>query len=159
MITHVQGDATLPMLQPGRNVIVHCVNDIGVWGAGFVVPLGRRYPAARAAYMRLGAYQLGSIQLVNVSGVEDHLYVCNLFGQRGVASPLNPTPIRYEAFEDGFATLEEKLQEMGGPWTIHMPKMGAGLAGGKWDVVEALIESQITFPVYVYTPKPALVTT
>lgn len=154
MIKHFDGDATQPVLQAGHNVIVHCVNNIGAWGAGFVVPLGRRFPMAREAYMNARKRELGSIQVVLVQPDRvSPLFVCNLVGQRGIASPSNPSPISYEAFEEGFASLEEHMQQRGGAWTLHMPKMGAGLAGGNWEAIERLLQMHISYPIYVYTPR------
>jgi hypothetical protein len=37
--------------------------------------------------------------------------------------------------------------------TVHMPRIGAGLAGGKWDTISSIIESELTtnsIPVMVY---------
>lgn len=163
MITHLRGDATRPILQPGKNVILHCVNNIGKWGRGFVVALGRRYPAARREYLSLTqkhphAELLGWIQLVPVGGPRHELYVCNLFGQDGIASRSNTEPIHYEALAEGLGLLQRRMMELGGTWTIHMPRMGTGLAGGRWDLIEALITEQIAVPVYVYTLEPALAT-
>ena len=39
------GDATLPQGR-GPGVIAHICNDLGQWGKGFVLPLGKRYPDA-----------------------------------------------------------------------------------------------------------------
>jgi hypothetical protein len=38
--------------------------------------------------------------------------------------------------------------------TIHMPRIGCGLAGGRWDEVELIINEVCTVDVYVYDLKP-----
>jgi hypothetical protein len=37
--------------------------------------------------------------------------------------------------------------------SVHMPRIGAGLAGGKWDVISQIVEDELTakgIPVTVY---------
>lgn len=52
-IHYIIGDATLPIETEAENrLIVHCCNTLGAWGAGFVVPLGRRYPLAKEGYKK-----------------------------------------------------------------------------------------------------------
>lgn len=48
-IVYVKGDATRP-LGSGPRVIVHCVNDIGKWGSGFVLALDKRWPTVGNRY-------------------------------------------------------------------------------------------------------------
>ena len=50
-IKYVIGDATQPeLIQNKINMICHCCNTIGAWGAGFVVSLGNKYPIAKLKY-------------------------------------------------------------------------------------------------------------
>lgn len=51
-ITYVRGDATAPRGE-GVKLIVHCCNDPGGWGRGFVLALSRRWPEPEAAYREL----------------------------------------------------------------------------------------------------------
>jgi hypothetical protein len=48
-LNYVIGDATEPQ-GAGPKVLAHCCNDLGRWGAGFVVALGRRWPITKKAY-------------------------------------------------------------------------------------------------------------
>jgi hypothetical protein len=49
-VRYVVGDATTP--QGNRPmVIAHVCNDVGAWGRGFVVPLGKRYPSAKQQFV------------------------------------------------------------------------------------------------------------
>jgi len=34
-----------------------------------------------------------------------------------------------------------------------MPRIGSGLAGGEWSIIELLIEENVQVPVYVYDLK------
>ena len=135
LLTYVRGDATNPP-GPGEKLIVHVCNDIGAWGAGFVLDLSRRWPQLEGAYRTWHhkGLQLGNVQFVRV---ELDLAVANLIGQCGIRSANNPHPLDYGALEKGLVTVAEWALEHGA--TIHMPRIGCGLAGGSWDRVEALV--------------------
>jgi len=76
----VQGDlfALMPYASPYLTIIPHVVNDIGGWGRGFVVSLGKVFPVAEKAYRKWAEnkfdllagpethFQLGNTQLVLV---------------------------------------------------------------------------------------------
>lgn len=86
-----------------------------------------------------GAFELGEVQLV---GVEDGLWVANLIGQRGVRRRGSKPPIRYEAIRDGLRRVAELAADRDA--SVHMPRIGCGLAGGKWERIEPLIREQLT---------------
>ena len=168
-IKYVVGDATQPPVEGiDDSVILHCCNDIGAWGAGFVIPLGKRYPKARDSYLNWynlvkekGEHRLplGHVQVVEV---DERIRVANLIGQEGVGGAPDNPPIRYEAIESGLRNLsrwagffEQRLapdQRHGQTVSFHMPRMGCGLAGGSWAKVEELILQNLSrrFQVTVY---------
>ena len=137
MINYTQGDATQPQGE-GPKVIVHCCNNVGAWGAGFVMALSRRWEKPEQFYRRLfrSGYTpaLGFVQLVRV---EDDLMVANLIGQNGIGMS-SGIPIRYEAIRKGMKTLRYLALKKG--MSIHMPRIGCGLAGGTWDRMGPLLE-------------------
>lgn len=49
LLNYVKGDATSPQ-GDGTKAIVHVCNNIGAWGAGFVMAISRRWPEPEAAY-------------------------------------------------------------------------------------------------------------
>lgn len=137
------GDATLPK-RIGPTLIVHCCNDVGAWGAGFVVALSKRWPEVERAYRfwfssspRPG---LGDVQFV---GVDVNIDVANLVGQHGIRSRLNPRPVDYAAIRTGLARVRAWIRDNGGDVSVHMPKMGAGLAGGDWTVIERIVVDEL----------------
>ncbi|MFF4531687.1 macro domain-containing protein [Streptomyces sp. NPDC001407] len=153
-ITYVRGDATQP-IGPGPKIIAHVSNDSGGWGAGFVVALSRRWPQPEAAYRQWyrdgtnGGFALGAVQLV---GVEDGLWVANMIGQHGIRSRARTTaPVRYDAVDQALASLAERALALSA--SVHMPRIGCGLAGGRWAEIEPLIGHRLTdqgVPVTVY---------
>ena len=147
MITHLTGDATKPTI-PGPKVICHIVNDLGKWGSGFVLALDKLNPvygnAYRAGYTN---FSLGQIQTLMY---QSDLYVVNMFAQHGIISKANPKPVRYGMVAKCLIEVTKNFPSK--IYTIHMPRIGAGLGGGSWKVIEELVEDILTdYQVYVYT--------
>ncbi|WP_371518199.1 macro domain-containing protein [Kitasatospora sp. NBC_01300] len=153
-ITYVQGDATAPQ-GSGVKVIAHVCNDLGGWGKGFVLALSRRWPEPEAAFRRWhreragNDFGLGALQLVQV---EPYVWVANLVGQRGIRTGRSTgVPVRYEAIDTALAALGDRARELGA--SVHMPRIGCGLAGGRWERVEPLVSARLVergVPVTVY---------
>ncbi|MFJ6855781.1 macro domain-containing protein [Streptomyces sp. NPDC091271] len=142
-ITYVQGDATNPQGK-GVKLIVHCCNDLGGWGKGFVLALSRRWPEPEAAYRRWhreragNDFGLGAVQFVQA---DSYTWVANLVGQRGIRTGSKGVPVRYEAIDAGLDKVAAKAAELGA--SVHMPRIGCGLAGGTWSRVEPLLTDRL----------------
>ncbi|MFE2534188.1 macro domain-containing protein [Streptomyces sp. NPDC059371] len=142
-IRYVRGDATVPLAK-GVKLIAHLCNDIGGWGKGFVLALSRRWPEPEAAYRawhrgRAGNdFGLGAAQFVQV---EPYVWVANLVGQRGIRTGSKGVPVRYEAIDASLALLADRAVELGA--SVHMPRIGCGLAGGTWARVEPLVTERL----------------
>ncbi|MCF3129446.1 macro domain-containing protein [Streptomyces olivochromogenes] len=142
-ITFVRGDATVPSVK-GVKVIAHVCNDIGGWGKGFVLALSRRWPEPEAEYRAWHRHRasndfgLGAIQLVRA---ERYIWVANMIGQRGTRTGSKGVPVRYEAIDTALARLADEVIERGA--SVHMPRIGCGLAGGKWSRIEPLITERL----------------
>lgn len=145
MISYVVGDATRPAGE-GPKVVVHVCNDEGKWGAGFVLALSRRWSAPEAAYRAWargerpgdGPFALGEVQFVES---EPGTWVANLVGQRGVGWRDGVPPVRYEAIRVGLAKAAAFAAGRGAG--LHMPRIGCGLGGGRWDEVARIVESEV----------------
>lgn len=155
-IKYIVGDATQPVDKSGtKNFILHCCNDVGGWGAGFVVALSRVWKEPeqmyRQAFSEEVVPQLGDVQFCQV---EEGLQVVNIIGQHNYKNYGSMKPVRYDALREGFYKVaEEHSPEQGKTITVHMPQLGAGLAGGQWAIIALLIEEIFcarNIPVYVY---------
>jgi O-acetyl-ADP-ribose deacetylase (regulator of RNase III) len=83
--------------------------------------------------------------------VEKYMYVANMIGQKGIKTGSNGVPVRYEAIEKCFGKISHEALQINA--SIHMPRIGCGLAGGKWEEIEPIIERtclQKNVEVYVY---------
>lgn len=142
-ITYVRGDATVPSVD-GVRLIAHVCNDIGGWGRGFVLALSRRWPEPEKAYRAWyrdrahNDFGLGAAQFVQV---EPSLWVANLIGQRGVRSGSRGVPVRYEAIDTALGRLADRAAGLDA--SVHMPRIGCGLAGGTWARVEPLVTGRL----------------
>lgn len=140
MINYVIGDATQPIGE-GHKIIAHVCNDQGGWGMGFVTAISRRWLAPELNYRSWYAgrqptismpFQLGNVQIIPV---ESDIAVANMIAQHGYGGTNGPA-IRYDALEQcltGVATMAYGS-------SVHMPRIGCGLAGGTWKEVEPIIQ-------------------
>ena len=145
MINYVNGDATKP-IGGGPKFIIHCCNDLGLWGAGFVLAVSRRWPEPEEAYYSLGEdLPLGLAQIVSV---EEDLWVVNMVGQHGVGNYGTEPPIRYDAIRRALvdvatACRDTAYRDLYESVAVHAPRFGAGLAGGDWSIIERLINEEL----------------
>ncbi len=136
-ITYLKGDATAPSVK-GPQIIAHVCNDLGGWGKGFVLALSKRFREPERAFRAWhreranNDFALGTAQLVPV-------WRANMIGQHGKArkGDIGPPPVRYEAIERALQKVGDWALEHGA--SVHLPRIGVGLAGGKWERVEPLI--------------------
>ena len=74
-----------------------------------------------------------------------------MIGQRGVRTGGRGVPVRHEAVDTALDHLAGHALELGAP--VHVPRIGCGLAGGRWSRVEPLVEERLVergVPVTVY---------
>jgi O-acetyl-ADP-ribose deacetylase (regulator of RNase III) len=142
-ITYIRGDATSPQAK-GPKVIAHICNDLGGWGRGFVVAISARWPEPEKAYRQWhraraeNDFGLGAVQIVRV---RDDVWVANMIGQHGMKTGSAGPPIRYDAVDRCLESLAEHAKELGA--SVHMPRIGRGLAGGKWERIEPLVAQRL----------------
>ena len=151
LLRYVRGDATEP--RGTESLIVHVVNDASpVWGGGgFATALKKRYPGLQQAFktwwMSSSGERLGRVHLVQVS---PSTWVASIIAQHGYGPSSTPR-IRYEALAEGLEHASAASAAHG--LSVHMPRIGAGQAGGRWDVIEQLIRDAfgpLHRPVTVY---------
>jgi O-acetyl-ADP-ribose deacetylase (regulator of RNase III) len=137
------GDATSPSVE-GNKIIAHICNDIGAWGKGFVLAISNKWKEPERQYrewykLKIG-FSLGQVQFVKVS---DDIWIANIIGQRDIRRDKegNP-PIRYEAVASGLEKVGQFAIQNSA--SVHMPRIGCGLAGGTWDKIEPLIENHVS---------------
>lgn len=134
-ISYRVGDALFPVGIDNK-IIVHICNNRGAWGGGFTKPLTKRWKEPEIAYRKLKVRILGSVELVQV---ESNIKVANVIGQ--VLHDYNGPRIRYYAVSKALTIIAEISKSEN--CSIHMPRIGCGLAGGKWKEIERIILSTL----------------
>ena len=155
--------SVLEPIGEGNKLIPHVCNDQGGWGSGLVVAISNKWRLPEADYrewFRRGdfhgnKFQLGNIDLVRVSKITEdtgkQLFIINMIAQHKTI-PIEPTPIRYDALKkclDKVAHYANGLKA-----SVHLGRIGCGLAGGTWDKVEEIIKETLIekgIEVTVYT--------
>ena len=150
-IHYLKGDATSPIGE-GNKAIIHVCNDIGAWGAGFVLALSKKWSQPEAQYRAWAKskvnFQLGFVQPVKVA---KDTVVINMIGQKGIRSVGNVIPLRYDALTTCLSKVAKYCDANN--MSVHMPRIGCGLAGGSWEKVEEIINDTLLaeeLEVYVY---------
>ena len=142
-ITYIKGDATSPQAS-GAKIICHVCNDLGGWGKGFVLAISKRWPEPERDYRAWhqaraqNDFGLGAVRFVQV---ERYVWVANMVAQRGMKTGSKGPPIRYEAVEVCLQEVADKARAHEA--SVHMPRIGCGLAGGRWSRIEPLLESTL----------------
>ena len=151
IIKYLKGDATSPItIEPNAPIIIaHVCNNTGSWGAGFVIPLGDKYPKAKNNYINKNNYILGNVDIVKIN---NNLFVANMIAQDNNA--LRFFKLDYNALIISLINLNyyalTNFNHQPKP-TIHAPKFGSGIANGNWNVIESIINNFLTdVDVYIY---------
>lgn len=149
-IIYLKGDATFPQVK-GYKVIAHICNNRGSWGAGFVMAISKKWSSPEIEYRKwieTKTATLGEIQLVPV---EDEIVIANMIAQDGFVNFLNPVAVRYESLKECLNKLAYRIKA--NDVSVHMPRIGCGIAGGKWELIEPIIKETLCkndIQVYVY---------
>lgn len=158
MITYLDGDATIPTGE-GPRILAHVCNDRGGWGKGFVLELSKRHPQPEAWYRHWfkaaeggGRFHLGAVQFVPIRLSKEPLvtvfWVANMIAQCGY-SGAGRTALKYDALEECLGKVAEFGREHGA--SVHMPRIGTGLAGGDWRKIGPIVERALSgLEVFVY---------
>lgn len=138
----ITGDAT----SPTAGVIVHVCNDLGRWGRGFVLAISGRWPQPEAVYKSAFRKRphpsLGTTQFVRVREGPDPLWVVNMIAQHKIGR--GARRIQYDHLTTCLVAVRKWMQTQSPPLTeVHMPRIGCGLGGGEWSVIEAIVRATL----------------
>jgi len=125
------------------DVIGHQVNCFGVMGGGLAYQIAEKYPDVLTAYQKYindflvfnkkREGLLGSCQIVPSLS---KCYIANLFGQFDMGGGRRTD---YEALLLALKKLKKQMSDKGLKKLALPVKLGCGLAGGDWKIVQSLI--------------------
>ena len=130
--------------------IVHGCNAQGAMGAGVALAIRNKWPDVFRLYAdthRTNGLHLGDVLPV---GVSPKLVVWNAITQEFFGPP-GQRYLSYDAVADCFLKISEGIQQYGDvEQHLHIPTIGARLAGGDWASISAIIRSVVKCPVTVW---------
>ena len=137
MIRYIDGD----LVRDAANyeVIAHCCNCFCTMGAGIAPQIKHKFPEAYEADCKTTSgdeAKLGTITYTeNTTPI-----VVNLYGQFDYTGRRSgKMDLDYDALRSALKAMREKFTGK----TFGLPMIGAGLAGGDWNVIEAIIEEEM----------------
>lgn len=138
MIKYIKGD----LLESTCDVIAHGVNCSGGFGSGIAGQIRQRWPDVWTNYGRkfmTPGWKLGDVQFVKCYMPDRLFLIANCATQQyyGKMAKHGVVYVSYPAVERVMIELYEYHQETGAD--IAIPKIGAGLAGGDWAIIESII--------------------
>nr|QBK93094.1 MAG: hypothetical protein LCPAC403_02280 [Pithovirus LCPAC403] len=143
-LVYLKGDATYPEKYLERKdeikVIIHVCNDIDKWGRGFVLALSKRWSKPKISFHSMKK-ELGTISICPIE--QTNICVVNMMAQRGIYKQNGIEPIRYGALETCLKEVAKTFKDYVSKVSIHLPRIGCGLAGGNWGIVQGLIEKNL----------------
>jgi O-acetyl-ADP-ribose deacetylase (regulator of RNase III) len=163
-IVYAKGDC---LITPDR-FILHGVNSEGTMGAGIAAQIAKRWPKVNSDYKQwtTGQFRLGQTLTVAV-GVDRLTYIINACTQtlRGCGFASSARNVEYDAVEASFMEAAKFVNEYGrkfphpggDQWPVSMPRVGAGLGGGRWAIIEAIVNTTFgdyDIPVTVWDLPP-----
>ncbi len=139
MITYVKGDL-LGAVEP---VIVHGCNNLGVMGSGVAKAIRAEWPKAYEVYK--WTYDESGLDLGDIITHYAMAYdkkIINAITQDGYGRD-GRKYVSYDAIDLCFSQINSlcKLHDYN---IIAIPRIGAGLGGGDWDVIEQIIHNKMT---------------
>ena len=144
MISYKVGDL---LKDCSATFLLHQTNCMGIMGGGIAAQIRTYYPKVNEEYEWLCSKQvnigdlLGTIQILieDNCDIDNPQYIVNCFGQKRISSTFKMTS--YDALDECFEAVRKYCHtNYPDGCTIGIPyKIGCGLGGGNWEIVEAII--------------------
>jgi O-acetyl-ADP-ribose deacetylase (regulator of RNase III) len=133
MIHYKQGN----LLDVTSGIIVHGCNMQGVMGAGVAKAISTTYPDCFVVYKRyLDKFNIKLGDVIYYYDNNDELLIANALTQKYYGT--SKRHVNYAAIVNSFQKIIQ-VAHLENFKTINVPKIGAGLAGGNWDIIADLI--------------------
>lgn len=136
----VQGDLLVLALRGEFDVIVHGCNCMCAMGKGIALAIKQQFPQAFYADLQTGKgsrFKLGQLSWAKVETDYGPLVVVNAYTQydfKGEGRKADYHAIR--------SAMQSVAREFGAS-RIGYPRIGAGLAGGDWSIISAIIDEEL----------------
>lgn len=145
-VSIVTGD----LLEAEERFIAHGCNAMGVMGSGVALAIKNKWPEAVQTYFDSSdTLIMGNIY---VGETDDSPAIINAITQRRAGAD-GRRYVSYDAVDKSMRLAAQYVKKAGYS-EIALPKIGAGLGGGDWSVISAILEKvgedyNVDFKVYV----------
>lgn len=138
MYRMIYGDATEPQAE-GTKIIAHVCNNKGVWGAGFVLAVSNKWPRVKEMYQTWMKNMIDLGGKTQFALADSDIIVANMVAQDGVGG--GGRLVNYNWLADCLESVAFRAKQHN--HSVHMPMIGAGLGGGNWNIIEAIIRETL----------------
>jgi len=134
MIRYIDGDLVRDAEQ--FEVIAHCANCFCTMGSGIAPQIKNKFPEAYVVDCATGKGDINKLGTISYTQNTTPIVV-NLYGQYDYTGRRSGRmDLEYDALKSALIQMKEKFSGK----RFGMPKIGAGLAGGDWNIIEKIIE-------------------
>ncbi len=134
MITYIDGDLVKDAEQ--FDVIGHCCNCFCTMGSGIAPQIKAKFPEAYEADCATTKGDKGKLGTISYTETTNPIVV-NLYGQYDYTGRRqNKMDLDYDALKSALILMKEKFSGK----KIGLPRLGAGLAGGDWTIIEGILK-------------------
>jgi O-acetyl-ADP-ribose deacetylase (regulator of RNase III) len=144
VIKYKKGDLIKAALSGEVDVIMHQCNCFNTMGSGIAPKIAKAFPGAYAIDQSTEKGDEGKLGTYTVSHENPVCSVVNLYGQYGFwkqeGGKINTD---YCALAASLEAVGDKLRKYKPNAKIGLPKLGCGLGGGDWIIVEELIQRKL----------------
>lgn len=153
MIEYRVGD----LLETTDPFIAHGCNSYGKMGAGVALQIAKRYPWVAEKFKTTYEWHVGFLsyggglplgEVFEYAQRDAPYRILNLITQTGYGR--RGKYVSYDAVDKAFVAVKGTIKDQ----PISIPRIGAGLGGGSWPVIEAIINTHIKSRVTVWDLRP-----
>lgn len=150
-IKYKKGDILKALETHEIDIMGHGVNCQNGFGSGIAGQIAKKYPAIKREFHLAHDnfdYGLGDCQLCCV---EEGMEIANCYTQSNYGYD-GKKYVSYDAIESSLKELHKHAKRY--RLTVGLPKIGCGLAGGNWNIVESIINevfNDMEVTVYEFT--------
>lgn len=138
-----KGNLILAAQRGDVDVIAHSCNCFCNMGRGIAPQIASAFPQAKEADDCTGRgdkAKLGMFSKADIERANSVLTVYNLYGQYGWHPKQVSYGTDYISLFSALRSMRDDISNHGETLTIGLPRIGAGLGGGDWKLIEQMIE-------------------
>jgi len=137
MVKFIDGD--LVKQSSEFDVIAHGANCFCTMGSGIAPQIKHKFPEAYAVDCATVKGDEAKLGTITHTVEQNEPIVVNIYSQYGFSRQHGKMDLDYDALRSGLRLMKQKFSGK----TFGLPKIGAGLAGGDWDVIIKIIEEEM----------------